>query len=81
MLTEHGFHLAQWQSFEKRKGVSVPSLLRMCAVFNIRLEDLISGLGRVVPSEPSAGDVEAALAQDEPRRPRAKKRSVKKNAA
>ncbi len=45
MIVKHGFHLAQWQGFEKGKGISVPSLLRMCEVFDLRLEDLIAGVG------------------------------------
>ena len=45
MIVEHGFHLAQWQGFEKGKGISVPSLLRMCDVFEVTLTDLIDGLG------------------------------------
>ena len=46
MIISHGFHLAQWQSFEKGKGISVPSLLRMCEVFDLTLEALIAELGR-----------------------------------
>ncbi len=45
MIITHGFHLAQWQGFEKGKGISVPSLLRMCEVFDLKLEDLIGGMG------------------------------------
>ena len=47
MIVQHGFHLAQWQGFEKGKGISVPSLLRMCDVFDVTLTDLIDGLGLV----------------------------------
>lgn len=45
MIVQHGFHLAQWQGFEKGKGISVPSLLRMCEVFDVKLTDLVDGLG------------------------------------
>ena len=47
MIVQHGFHLAQWQGFEKGTGISVPSLLRMCDVFDVTLTDLIDGLGLV----------------------------------
>ncbi len=46
MIVEHGFHLAQWQGFEKGKGISVPTLLRLCEIFDLTLEELIGGLGR-----------------------------------
>lgn len=46
MIVEHGFHLAQWQGFEKGKGISVPTLLRLCEIFNLTLEELVAGLGR-----------------------------------
>jgi len=45
MIIRHGFHLAQWQGFEKGKGISVPSLLRMCEVFDLKLEELVGGMG------------------------------------
>ena len=45
MIIQHGFHLAQWQGFEKGKGISVPSLLRMCEVFDLTLEELVGGMG------------------------------------
>jgi len=45
MIVTHGFHLAQWQGFEKGKGISVPSLLRMCEVFDVSLEELIGAIG------------------------------------
>ncbi len=48
MIVKHGFHLAHWQSFEKGKGISVPSLLRVCEVFGIPLESLVAGLGVAV---------------------------------
>ena len=38
---------------EKGKGVSVRSLLRLCDVFNVSLEDLIAGLGRSSSSDQS----------------------------
>ena len=47
MIVKHGFHLTQWQKFEKGTAVSVPSLLRLCEVFDVSLETLIADLGRV----------------------------------
>ena len=51
MVVEHKFHVTHWQSFEKGKAISVPSLLRVCEVFDVSLEDLVRGLGHSVPSE------------------------------
>jgi transcriptional regulator with XRE-family HTH domain len=51
MVVEHKFHVTHWQSFENGKAISVPSLLRVCEVFDVSLEDLVRGLGRSVPSE------------------------------
>lgn len=62
MIVEHGFHLAQWQGFEKGKGISVPSLLRMCEVFDLRLEDLIGGMGYA--ASPDDSSASAALASE-----------------
>ena len=55
MIVLHGVHLTHWQSFEKGKAISVPSLLRVCEIFDMPLETLVAGLGRGedVP-EPSA---------------------------
>ena len=51
MVVEHKFHVTHWQSFENGKAISVPSLLRVCEVFDVSLEDLVRGLGRSVPPE------------------------------
>ena len=51
MVVEHKFHVTHWQSFENGKAISVPSLLRVCEVFDVSLEDLVRGLGRSVHSE------------------------------
>jgi transcriptional regulator with XRE-family HTH domain len=45
MIVVHGFHLTHWQSFEKGKAISVPSLLRICEAFQLPLESLIAELG------------------------------------
>ena len=54
MILEHGFHLAHWQGFEKGRGISIPSLLRVCELFDLPLETLIAGLG-LVQQEPETG--------------------------
>ena len=56
MIVTHGFHLAHWQGFEKGKGISVPSLLRLCEVFDISVEQLVAGLGVVAPNAGSFED-------------------------
>ena len=62
MIVDHGFHLAHWQSFEKGKGISVPSLFRICEVFNIPLEELIAGMG--VADQVLSSRQEAASSRD-----------------
>lgn len=65
MIVQHGFHLAHWQSFEKGKGISVPSLLRMCEVFDVTLDSLISGIG--LTAEPArAGTAPGKKAKRKP---------------
>lgn len=66
MIVTHGFHLAHWQGFEKGKGISVPSLLRLCEVFDISVEQLVAGLGVVTPDAGSFADspVSAAVAPE-----------------
>lgn len=46
MVVEHKFHVTHWQGFENGKSISIPSLLRVCEVFDVSLEDLVRGLGR-----------------------------------
>ncbi len=62
MIVAHGFHLAHWQGFEKGKGISVPSLLRVCEVFDISAEDLIAGLG--VVEQAGAKPASSAVGRD-----------------
>lgn len=50
MIVDHSFHMTHWQGFEKGKGISVQSLLRVCEVFDIKLDDLVEGLGFTTPS-------------------------------
>ncbi len=47
MVLQHRFHITHWQGFEKGKAMSMPSLLRVCEVFETRLEDLVAGLGLI----------------------------------
>ena len=54
MIVSHGYHLAQWQNFEKGKGMSIPSLLRLCEVFECSLEELTKGLGLAAEAAPMA---------------------------
>lgn len=65
MIAKHGFHLAHWQGFEKGKGVSVRSLLRLCDVFEISFEELVAGLGCV--SEPALPDAAEARSAPAPK--------------
>ncbi len=51
MVVEHKFHVTHWQGFENGKAISVRSLLRVCEVFDVSLEDLVRGLGCSAPSE------------------------------
>ena len=69
MIVTHGFHLAHWQGFEKGKGISVPSLLRVCEVFDTSVEELVAGLG-VVGLD--AYNSEAPPAQQSSRTPKRK---------
>ena len=86
MIVEYGFHLAQWQGFEKGKGMSVPTLLRLCELFDLSLEELIGGLGRTpslpppevsLSKEPAKrpGRRTATQSPGEPRRPRAPRKA------
>ena len=52
MIVLHGFHLSQWQNFEKGKAISVPSLLRICDVYAIDLEELVQGIGKLGTAAP-----------------------------
>jgi transcriptional regulator with XRE-family HTH domain len=64
MITEYGFHISHWQGFEKGRGISLPSLMRLCEVFDLTLEELIGGLGRVEsPMSPEAAPAREASAK------------------
>lgn len=44
MISEHGFHLNQLHRIESGNGVSVQTLLKLCAAFDLRIEDLLRDL-------------------------------------
>ncbi len=45
MISEHGFHLNQLHRIEGGEPVSVQTLLRLCAAFDLKLEELVRDLG------------------------------------
>lgn len=46
MVIEHKFHLTHWQGFETgKRGISLPSLLRVAEVFDMTLAQLVEGIG------------------------------------
>lgn len=71
MIVLHGYHLAQWQNFEKGKGMSVPSLFRLCEVFDVSFFKLLDDLG--LGDEGTAPDA----AQEKPARVAARKAAAK----
>ena len=50
LIVQHGFHLTQIQRIEKGDGISVPMLLRIAQTFQLPLETLVAGLGKVAES-------------------------------
>ena len=44
MISQHGFHLNQLHRIESGQPVSVQTLLRLCAAFDLTLEELVQGL-------------------------------------
>jgi transcriptional regulator with XRE-family HTH domain len=60
MVVDHKFHITHWQSFENGKAISVPSLLKVCEVFDTSLEDLVRGLGSSAPDH-AASSVKKAV--------------------
>lgn len=47
LIVQHGFHVTQIQRIEKGDGISVPLLLRIAQAFQVPVEDLVAGLGKV----------------------------------
>ena len=45
MIAQFGFHLNQLQRIESGKPVSVQTLLKLCATFDLKLEELVLDLG------------------------------------
>ncbi len=50
LIVQHGFHTTQIQRIEKGDGISVPMLLRIAQTFQVPLENLVAGLGKVEES-------------------------------
>ncbi len=46
MVTDFGFHLGQLAKIENGGGVSAQTMLKLCAAFDMTLEQLVSGLGQ-----------------------------------
>jgi DNA-binding Xre family transcriptional regulator len=44
MISEYGFHLNQLHRIESGQGVSVQTLLKLCAAFDLRIEELLRDL-------------------------------------
>jgi transcriptional regulator with XRE-family HTH domain len=45
MVTDFGFHLGQLAKIENGGAVSAQTLLKLCAAFDMRLEELVRDLG------------------------------------
>ena len=63
MVLEHGYHVSQWQSYEKGSPVTVDSLLRMSTVFGLTLTQLIGDLGEFPRKDFAEGGATVAHAQ------------------
>lgn len=59
LVTDHGFHLTGVQRIERGEGISIPTLLRLCEVYQVRIDELVAGIGMVTegesPKKPSKG--------------------------
>ena len=64
MVLMHGYHVSQWQKFEKGCPVTVDSLLRMATVFNLTLNQLIGVLGDYPQTTPAEAHLEAGHAAE-----------------
>lgn len=51
LVTDHGFHLTGVQRIERGEGISVPTLLRLCEVYQVRIDELVAGIGMVTEGE------------------------------
>lgn len=50
LIVDHGFHTTQLTRIEKGEGISVPMLLRVAQAFQVPIETLVAGLGRIEES-------------------------------
>ncbi len=46
MIADFGFHLGQLAKIEKGGAVSTQTLLKLCAAFDMTIEQLLDGIGR-----------------------------------
>lgn len=44
MVILHGYHDSQWRKYESGGGMTVPSLLRIAAIFHVSISELLDGL-------------------------------------
>ena len=47
MIADFGFHLGQLAKIENGGAVNAQTLLKLCAAFDLTLEDLVRGVGQV----------------------------------
>jgi transcriptional regulator with XRE-family HTH domain len=53
MVIQHGYHDSQWRKYESGGGLTIPSLLRIAALYRVSLTKLLDGLAEY-PAEPLA---------------------------
>ncbi len=51
LVTDHGLHLTQIHRIERGEGISLQTLLRFCEVYEVRVEELLAGVGVVTEGE------------------------------
>jgi transcriptional regulator with XRE-family HTH domain len=51
MVIQHGYHDSQWRKYESGGGLTIPSLLRIAALYRVSLTKLLDGLAEY-PTEP-----------------------------
>lgn len=45
MIVTHGYHQTAWQRIERGDGMTIPTLLKLCELFEMSVSDLLNGLG------------------------------------
>ena len=45
MIIQHGFHLNQLHRIESGEPINVQTLLKLCAAFDLKLDELVRDLG------------------------------------